>query len=66
MSLCQKTRRQVFWQQGPYIIVLDDSRPGSVNGDDDSQAQEVIRGRIKTEEKSGTYNQLWTIEEQKR
>ena len=32
---------------------------------DDSDVR-VVRGRIKTEAKSATFNQLWTVEEQKR
>ena len=48
------------------ICFLDHSGPSSVNGDEDGQQVEVVRGRVKTEEKSGTYNQLWTVEEQKR
>lgn len=44
----------------------DHSGPSSVNGEEETQAPEVIRGRIKTEDKAGTYNQLWTVEEQKR
>ena len=52
------------WPLGKYFV--DHSGPSSVNGDDDSQQQEVVRGRVKTEEKPGTYNQLWTVEEQKR
>ena len=49
-----------------YFHHLDHSGPSSVNGEEESQAPEVIRGRIKTEDKAGTYNQLWTVEEQKR
>ncbi|XP_046567444.1 LOW QUALITY PROTEIN: ZZ-type zinc finger-containing protein 3-like [Haliotis rubra] len=40
--------------------------PQSVSLFDDQNEVTVVRGRLKTESKPATFNQLWTVEEQKR
>jgi len=42
------------------FLFTEEPKPGP------SDLDHVVRGRVKTETKSETFNQLWTTEEQKR